>query len=85
MQVRLAFRREGNFWNAYLALPDTMDDAKLVGSIAMGAVEKKPDLKRAFMDCMKMMLADAIVDVIGKPPEKWEESPAPESERPGHG
>ncbi len=24
---RIAFRQEGNLWNAYYALPDTMEDA----------------------------------------------------------
>lgn len=84
MNVRIAFREEGNFWNAYLALPDTMVNAKLIGSISMGAVARNPEIKKAFMDTMKMTLADAVEIVTGEPPDHWDERSAPESERSGH-
>lgn len=84
MQVRLAFREEGNFWNAYLALPNTMADAKLVGSISFGPVSRNSQIKNAFMDVMKAVLADAVKDVTGEEVQHFETQPAPESERSGH-
>lgn len=85
MQVRLALREEGRFWNAYLALPGTMTDAKLVGSIMIGAARKNPAVKEAFQALMQKVLADAIEDLTGTRPKTWDERPAPESERAGHG
>jgi hypothetical protein len=85
MQIRLALREEGSFWNAYLAQAGTMDGAKLIGSIMIGAVKKNREAKAAFMGVMQQILADAIEEVTGKPPEKWEIMDAPEAERAGHG
>jgi len=79
MRVRLAFRVEGNFWNCYLALDDTMKGAHLIGSITMGAVKQDDGIKSAFMQVMKQVMALTI----GRSPE-WDERPAPESERSGH-
>ena len=84
MQVRLALRREGSFWNAYLALANTMDGAKLIGSIAIGAATKNPEIKAAFMAVMQQVVSDAITDVTGATPDTWHTEPAPESERSGH-
>ncbi len=84
MKVRIALREEGTFWNAYLALSDSMDGAKLIGSIMMGAVRKDADIKAAFQLLMKQVLANAVEEVTGSPPDKWEIMPAPESERAGH-
>lgn len=84
MNIRLAFREEGSFWNAYLARSDTMKDAKLIGSIMIGAVRKNADAKAAFMALMQQILADAVEDVTGEQPEKWDIGPAPEAERAGH-
>jgi len=85
MQLRIAFREEGNFWNAYLALPNTMNNAKLIGSIAMGAVKKNHEVKDGFMALMKQVLADAMESMAGfASPIDWEVTPAPESERSGH-
>ena len=38
---RLAMRVEGDFWRAYYAMPGTMEGALLLGSIAMGAVQRE--------------------------------------------
>lgn len=84
MQIRLALREEGAFWNAYLALPHTMDDAKLIGSIAIGAVRKNPEVKSAFMAVMQQVLADGIEEITGEQPTEWNVGPAPEPERSGH-
>jgi len=83
-QVRLALREEGYFWNAYLALPNTMADARLIGSIMMGAVRKNPEIKAGFQALMQQVLADAIQEITGYQPESWDIGPAPEAERSGH-
>ena len=84
MKVRLALREEGSFWNAYLALPNTMDGAKLIGSIMIGAARKNPEIKEGFRLLMQQVLADAIENVTGEQPDTWDITPAPEAERSGH-
>ena len=84
MKIRLALREEGNFWNAYLALSDTMEGAKLLGSIVISAVKKNPDVKAKFMDVMKDIIADAVEGTTGTAPDYWDTQPAPEAERSGH-
>lgn len=81
---RLAFRHEGHWWNAYVAPPDTMQGALLIGSIAMAGVQRK-DRKEAFMRLMRDVHADLIEGATGKRPEWLEPEPAPEHERAGHG
>ena len=84
MTIRLAFREEGEFWNCYLALPDSMKGAKLLGTIMMGAVRRHPEVKQAFMEAMKLALANAAEDVTGERPDAFIEERAPEGERSGH-
>lgn len=84
MKIRLALREEGSFWNAYLAMSDTMDGAKLIGSIMIGAARKNPEIKAAFQALMQQVLADAIEDVTGEAPDKWDVQRGPESERAGN-
>lgn len=84
MKIRLALREEGNFWNAYLALADTMEGAKLIGTIKIGAVAQDPKIKKDFMKLMQRVLANAIKDTTGQKPKEWDVGPAPESERSGH-
>ena len=82
---RLAMRHEGANWNAYYALPGTMDGAIFLGSIAMRFVENV-ERKNAFMDMMREAVADLIEEQTGQRPT-WPEGaqPAPEHERAGHG
>jgi len=86
---RLAMRREGNFWNAYYAMPDTMEGAVLLGSIGIVFVsggEYQQRRKEAFMAFMQDCVSDILEDQIGTRPEWPDEAhPAPESERSGHG
>lgn len=84
MKVRVAFREEGNFWNAYMARSDTMEGAKLIGSIAMGAVVKDKKTKDDFMKIMQRVLALAIKGATGQKIKDWEITPGPESEKSGH-
>lgn len=79
---RLAMREEGENWNAYYAMPDTMEGAIYLGSIRLGLVARK-DRKRAFMSLMRECVSDIIEQKAGVRP-KWPDKggqPAPESER----
>ena len=82
---RLAMRHEGNNWNAYYALTDSMDGAIFLGSIAMRFVAD-PARKNAFLDFMREAVSDLIEEQCGERPV-WPEGPkpAPERERAGHG
>lgn len=79
---RLAMRREGTMWNAYYALPDTMEGAALIGSIAIAFVASNPERKQAFMDIMASIVADHIEASTGRRPEMTV-TDAPEYERGG--
>lgn len=81
---RLAMRHEGNFWNAYYALPDTMDGAILLGSIQIRLVADEAR-KSLFMALMQEAMSDMITDIIGERPT-WPDNPhaAPPHERAGH-
>lgn len=83
---RLAMRHEGTFWNAYYAMPDNMDDAILLGSIAMRFVVDRQDRKDEFIGMMREAVSDLIEESTGARPE-WPDGPqpAPERERSGHG
>ena len=85
---RLAMRHEGNYWNAYYAMPDTMADALLLGSIRFVSVSgpKNAQRKAAFMAMMVDLVADLIEERTGTRPTFPDGArPAPESERAGHG
>lgn len=83
---RLAFRHEGEWWNAYWS-PDqhTMDRAVLLGTIRMSVVEGKPEIRNGFVDLMRLAFAGFIAEITGQTPTWQGEKPAPESERSGHG
>jgi len=80
---RLAMRQEGGIWNAYYALPDTMDKPIFLGSIRMGAITKNRERKDAFMDMMRDVVADIIEDECGTRPVWGGAESAPEHERAG--
>jgi len=81
---RLAMRHEGAMWNAYYAMPDTMEGALLLGSIAMRFVENV-DRKNAFMAMMRDAVSEVIFEQTGQRPT-WPDGvqAAPEHERAGH-
>lgn len=83
---RLALRIEGENWNAYYAMPDTMDGAMQIGSIKMAFVADHPERRRAFMNLMREAVGDLIEKIVGVRP-LWPDEPvrAPEHERAGHG
>jgi hypothetical protein len=78
---RLAMRVEGTNWVAYYALPNTMEGAIFLGSIAMKFVED-PTRKSTFMYLMQEAVSDIIEEETGTRPV-WPEGPkpAPEHER----
>lgn len=80
---RLAMREEGEFWNAYYAMPDTMNDAILLGSIRMAFV-RDWQVKELFMSLMRDAVSAIIKDRTGQTPA-WPDGvqPAPEHERAG--
>lgn len=82
---RLALREEGKFWNAYYALPDSMEDAILLGSIAMRFVAGNQERKDTFMGLMRESVSDILEEQTGHRPT-WPDGPqrAPEHERAGH-
>lgn len=81
---RLAMRHEGEMWNAYYALPDTMLDAVFLGSIAIRFVADSPERKTAFMGMMREAVADIIEEKTGQRPT-WPDGPqpAPQHEKAG--
>lgn len=82
---RLALRHEGTWWNAYYAMPDTMQGAILVAKIRFTAVAGKPERKTAFIALAREAIADIIEEKTGFRPS-WPDGPqaAPEHERAGH-
>jgi hypothetical protein len=80
---RVALREEGDRWNAYYATPDSMEDAILLASIRISAVQN-PDRKQAFMDLVRNIVADTIEEATGQRPIWNEPQVAPEHERAGH-
>ena len=83
LQGRLALRVEGDWWNAYYALPDTMEGALHLGSIRIEPVMKSPALKQAFMDCMQKLVSDALEASLGAKLVWPGAKRAPEHERAG--
>lgn len=84
LELRLAFRREGKWWNAYVARIDTMSDALRIGGMLMALAEASPAAKDAFMDCMKKLFQEHMKLKIGVAPTEWNTRPAPEHERSGN-
>jgi hypothetical protein len=66
---RLAMRREGGMWNAYLAAMNTMDGATVIGSIAVAAVIDNPERKAAFQRMMTEFVSEMIRAETGQRPD----------------
>jgi hypothetical protein len=81
---RLALRGEGPDWNAYYAMPHTMEGALPLGSIKMAIVTANPTLKQAFMALMRDVDAAMIKDGTGISPTWGNPETAPERERSGN-
>lgn len=81
---RLAMRHEGDYWNAYYALPDTMAAAYFVASIRFAMVAHNPIRRLAFIQIAKGCVADIIEMNFGQRPLWDAETPAPEHEQAGN-
>lgn len=81
---RLAMRQEGDSWNAYYAMPDTMQGAIFLGSIKLRFVQTEAR-KAAFIGFMRECVSDLMEETLGVRPT-WPDGPqpAPEHERSGH-
>jgi len=82
---RLAFRVEGQFWNAYWTpQQDNMSGALLLASIRMTVVEDET-LKNQFMELAKAGFGTIVRDVSGQTLRWNDPKPAPKHERSGNG
>lgn len=81
--VRLAIRLEGDFFNAYIAKADTMEQALLIGSIRAG-LAVKAEQQYAWKVVMQAMLTKMLEEVFGTNKIVMKEYRAPESERSGN-
>lgn len=79
--MRLAIRREGNWVNAYLAKSETMEDALIIGSIAL-VIAEQGDIFLRWKDVMTGAMTIVIKEFCGQEPEMTERA-APEHERSG--
>jgi len=81
---RLAMRQEGDYWVAYFARQETMNDAIPLASIKMVIVRRNLDRKMAFLNLMQEVVADAIEEETGVRPGWGGITIAPEHERVGN-
>lgn len=82
---RLAMRHEGDWWVAYYAMPNTMDDAIEIGRVRMTAVVPRPERKAQFLDAMREIVSDIVEEKAGVRPTWGGVHAAPEHERAGNG
>lgn len=68
---RIAFREQDGVWNAFYAMPNSMEDAIFLGSLAMPLVND-PKKKKMFMDLMRDAVGDIVQDQTGTRPT-WKE------------
>lgn len=81
---RVAIRHEGEFINAYWALPDTMNKAILLGSIRHALASTDPAVFEAFKGMMQLAATVFLKSVLNADAHFDNEQPAPEHERSGH-
>ncbi len=83
---RLAFRHEGDYWNAYYAVADSMNDAVPLAGIRFAIVHDYPARKAEFMNLMREVVGDLIEKQCGvRPIWPIPPQPAPEHEREDRG
>lgn len=80
--VRLAFRREGDWVNCYLASDETMEGATLLSSINASIVETHKDLWDQWKAVLVEALRRQVTEIVGQVPDMPEHR-APEHERAG--
>ena len=62
---RLALRIEGEYWNAYYALPDSTEKSILLGSVMIAAIVDDEPLKNTFIALMKTIVNNIIRETVG--------------------
>ena len=77
---RIAFREEGENWNAYFAPPSTMEGAIYLGSLRM-SLAQSPKLKKAFMQLMRDAFDVHSKQIFGTKAAWKEPVVAPDHER----
>jgi hypothetical protein len=85
LPIRLALRREGHMWSAYLKSVGDDRQPLLLGSIRIVAVENNETRKQQFITMMTEFMGEMIETVTGRAPDHFEVQEAPESERGGNG
>jgi len=81
---RIAFRHEGEFWNAYWA-PQmySMEGAVLLATIRMNLVDGSSVMRDQFMMLAKAAFSVVVKDITNQHIVAWKDPiPAPENERP---
>ncbi|MEY5098604.1 MAG: hypothetical protein RJA36_1323 [Pseudomonadota bacterium] len=84
-QIRLAFRKEGRYVNAYHASMHSMAGAVLMGSILVSLCERNPGIFEIFKALMKDAMSAMITNATGATVSCMTEQAAPEHEKAGHG
>jgi len=80
---RIAMRSEGEYWNAYFAQNNTMEDALLLGSIRLSLVDTQ-NLKDAYLAMISAMFQASIGKITGGKDILMPPKAAPECERSGN-
>jgi hypothetical protein len=81
---RLALRREGVWWIAYIAHPESTKKTVEMARIRMIVAEGNPAVKAKFIELNQLAVEHAMKE-IGHEVAAWNEPvPAPESERSGN-
>lgn len=80
---RIAFRQEGSYINCYFAPPDTMKDAVHIASVLRSACDRDDRVLEAFKALGQLIISATLKQVVGREPDEFRESPAPEHERSG--
>lgn len=84
MQIgRLALREEGRLINAYYAQVGTMDRARLLFSVDIGAAQL-PGVREKILDLGRHIVGELITEITGVRPTWGGEERAPEHERAGN-
>ncbi len=79
--LRIAFREEGEFINAYLAPPDTMEGKLHVGAMRKSALEGTPGAFKEYQALMRSVVANATQAAGLGAPAEWRTKVAPPHER----
>lgn len=70
--MRLAFHRDGNMWVAQL---ETDGKAPIVmGSVIINALADQPELRKAFVDMMKLVVEVALRESAGLTGAVWDDN-----------